>query len=114
MVAPRVIDTPLGMMSGNVKRRVLEMVSQAAGEDVDRQVILFLTQSEISHTEDILDAQSDTTVTLTKTDDYPADLMNDPKVERSEVRLCSCTHREYCDRCQRTNCEDFQLKYRTA
>ena len=114
VVAPRVIDTPLGMMSGNVKRRVLEMVSQAAGEDVDRQVILFLTQSEISHAEDILDAQSGTTVTLTKTDDYPADLVNDPRTDQSEVRLCACTHREYCDRCQRTNYEDFQLTYRTA
>ncbi|QDV48457.1 AAA family ATPase [Gimesia fumaroli] len=112
VVAPRVIDTPLGMMSGNVKRRVLEMVSKAAGEDVDRQVILFLTQSEISHTEDILDKQSGITFTLVKTDDYPADLMNAPKAQQSEVRLCSCTHREYCDQCQRTNYEDFHLNYR--
>ena len=114
VVAPRVIDTPLGMMSGNVKRRVLEMVSQSAGEDVDRQVVLFLTQSEISHTEDILDEQSGMTVTLTKTDDYPADLMNDPGTSQSEIRLCECTHREYCDRCQRTNYEGFNLTYRSA
>ena len=115
VVAPRVIDTPLGMMSGNVKRRVLEMVSQAAREEeVDRQVILFLTQSEISHAEDILDQRSGVTVTLTKTDDYPADLTNDPKAERSEVRLCSCTHREYCDQCQRTNYDDFNLTYRAT
>ena len=114
VVAPRVIDTPLGMMSGNVKRRVLEMVSQPAGEDVDRQVVLFLTQSEISHTEDILDEQSGMTVTLTKTDDYPADLMNDPGTSQSEILLCECTHREYCDQCQRTNYEDFNLTYRSA
>ena len=114
VVAPRVIDTPLGMMSGNVKRRVLEMVSKAAGDEVDRQVILFLTQSEIAHTEDILDKQSGTTMTLTKTDDYPADLMNDPRAEQSEVRMCVCTHRQYCDQCQRTNYEDFKLEYRTA
>ena len=114
VVAPRVIDTPLGMMSGNVKRRVLEMVSQAAGDDVDRQVILFLTQSEIAHTEDILDKQSGTTMTLTKTDDYPADLMNDPRADQSEVRMCLCTHRQYCDQCQRTNYEDFKLDYRSA
>ncbi len=112
VVAPRVIDTPLGMMSGNVKRRVLDMVSKAAGEDVDRQVVLFLTQSEISHTEDILDNQSGVTFTLIKTDDYPADLMNDPEAEKSEVRLCNCTHREYCNQCQRTNYEDFHLSYR--
>ena len=114
VIAPRVIDTPLGMMSGNVKRRVLEMVSKSAGEDVDRQVILFLTQSEISHTEDILDNQSGVTITLIKTDDYPADLMNNPEAQHSEVRLCSCTHREYCDQCQRTNFDDFQLNYRAT
>lgn len=112
VVAPRVIDTPLGMMSGNVKRRVLEMVSRAAGEDVDRQVILFLTQSEIAHTEDILDKQSGKTVTLIKTDDYPADLVNGPHTGESEVKLCSCTHRQYCDQCQRINYEKFNLKYR--
>ena len=114
VVAPRVIDTPLGMMSGNVKRRVLEMVSKAAGEEVDRQVILFLTQSEIANTEDILDEQSGKTITLTKTDDYPADLMNDPRVGESEVKLCLCNHRQYCDQCQRTNYEEFNLEYRTS
>ena len=113
IVAPRVIDTPLGMMSGNVKRRVLEKVSKAAGEDVDRQVILFLTQSEISHTEDILDNQSGVTFTLIKTDDYPADLINDPEADKSEVQLCNCSHREFCNQCQRTNYEDFQLSYRS-
>ena len=42
VVAPRVIDTPLGMMSGSVKRRVLTTVSTPAGADeVDRQVVLF-------------------------------------------------------------------------
>ena len=113
VVAPRVIDTPLGMMSGNVKRRVLEIVSRAAGQDVDRQVVLFLTQSEIAHTEDILDKQSGVTVTLTKTDDFPADLVNDPEATQSEVRLCGCNHRQYCTRCQRTNYHDFQLQFRT-
>lgn len=114
VVAPRVIDTPLGMMSGNVKSRVLEMVSKKAGNEVDRQVILFLTQSEISHTEEILDAKVGRCVTLTKTDDYPADLMNDPKAELSEVRLCGCSHRQFCDRCQRNNFEDYGLTYRAA
>ena len=114
VVAPRVIDTPLGMMSGNVKSRVLEMVSKKAGNEVDRQVILFLTQSEISHTEEILDAKVGKSVTLTKTDDYPADLVNDPQTERSEVRLCGCSHRQFCDRCQRNNFEDYGLSYRAA
>ena len=112
VVAPRVIDTPLGMMSGNVKHRVLDIVSQPANGNVDRQVVLFLTQSEISHIEDILDERSGLTVTLIKTDDYPADLVNDPKASQSEVLLCRCTHREYCDQCQRTNHGNYQLIYR--
>ena len=114
VVAPRVVDTPLGMMAGNTKSRVLDMVSKPAGEQVDRQVILFLTQSEIAHTEKILDSRVGQSVTLTKTDDYPADLVNDPEAEQSEVRLCSCSHREFCDLCQRNNFEDYGLVYKTA
>lgn len=114
VVAPRVIDTPLGMMSGSVKRRVLEMVSQPAGNEVDRQVILFLTQSEISHTEQILDERAGQSITLTKTDDFPADLVNDPNVEQSEVLSCSCNHRQFCEICQRVNFEDYGLGYRAA
>ena len=82
-MAPRVIDTPLGMMSGNVKRRVLTTVAAPAQKnEIDRQVVLFLTQSEIANTEDILDDRVGSIVTLTKTDDYPADLVNDPRAER--------------------------------
>jgi DNA sulfur modification protein DndD len=114
VVAPRVIDTPLGMMSGNVKRRVLNMVSQAAGEQVDRQVVLFLTQSEISHTEAILDTRVGRSMTLTKSDDYPADLVNDPRADQSVITICDCSHRQYCDTCQRTNFEDYKLEYRSA
>ncbi len=112
VTAPRVIDTPLGMMSGNVKRRVLAMVSQPVGQDVDRQVILFLTQSEISHTEDILDGRVGTFTTLTKTDDFPTDLLHDPGAVQPEVRQCQCSHRQYCDLCQRRNYQDFALQYR--
>lgn len=114
VVAPRIIDTPLGMMSGSVKRRVLEMISKVTDEDIDRQVILFLTQSEISHTEDILDDSSGKTCTLIKTDDYPTDLINDPKAMQSEVRLCGCSHRQYCVHCERKNHADFKLSYRTS
>ena len=111
-VAPRVIDTPLGMMSGNVKRRVLNMISRAAKEDIDRQVILFLTQSEISHTEGILDKASGMTFTLINTDKFPGDLMNDPKSSQPEILLCRCSHREYCDQCQLNNYDEFNLNHR--
>ena len=113
VVAPRVIDTPLGMMSGSVKRRVLSTVSKSANNDeIDRQVVLFLTQSEIANTEDILDDKVGRVVTLTKTDDYPADLINDPGVDLPEVRLCACNHRQYCSVCQRKSSNEYQLSYR--
>ena len=113
VVAPRVIDTPLGMMSGNVKRRVLTTVASPKGEnEIDRQVVLFLTQSEIANTEDILDCRVGKIVTLTKTDDYPADLVNNPKAAQPEVRLCACNHRQYCEACQRKNSGEFDLDYR--
>ena len=115
VVAPRVIDTPLGMMSGNVKRRVLTTVAAPAGEDeIDRQVVLFLTQSEIANTEDILDDRVGTIVTLTKTDDFPADLVKDPHADRPEVRVCVCNHRQYCVDCQRKNSDDFELTFRAS
>ena len=115
VVAPRVIDTPLGMMSGSVKRRVLTTVSTPAGADeADRQVVLFLTQSEIANTEDILDDKVGSVVTLTKSDDYPADLVNDPEVVLPEIRLCECNHRQYCSLCQRKNSNEFQLKHRAT
>ena len=115
VVAPRVIDTPLGMMSGNVKRRVLEMISKAADGEVDRQVILFLTQSEISHTEDILDERAGKTITLIKTGDYPKDLVNNPGTDPDQpvVLACECTHRQFCVQCERTNSLNYQLNYRS-
>ena len=114
VIAPRVIDTPLGMMSGSVKRRVLATVAAAAGEEeIDRQVVLFLTQSEISNVEDILDNKVGAIVTLTKTDDYPADLVNDPEADQTEIRVCACSHRQYCETCHRKTSDAFQLSYRS-
>ncbi len=115
VVAPRVIDTPLGMMSGNVKRRVLTTVAAPAREnEIDRQVVLFLTQSEIANTEDIIDDRVGTIVTLTKTDDFPADLVNDPQPDRPEIRVCMCNHRQFCVACQRKNSGEFDLQYRSS
>lgn len=112
VVAPRIIDTPLGMMSGGVKERVLEMVSKPARLDVDRQVVLFLTQSEIAQTEEILDSRVGASMTLTKTDDFPTDLVYDPRASRSEVRVCECSHRQCCSCCQRHSSQSFNLRFR--
>src|SRR5207249_2587890 len=71
VIAPRVIDTPLGMMSGGVKRRVVEIISNPdlvpfageAGEGPNKnrqefQVVLFLTRQEILMVEDLLDLRA--------------------------------------------------------
>ena len=49
VTAPNVIDTPLGMMDGFVKRSVLKTTIQESS-----QLILFLTRSEIKDCEDII------------------------------------------------------------
>ena len=64
--APNVIDTPLGMMSGYVKRSVLTTAVRESS-----QLILFLTRSEIADCEEILDAESGLVVTLTNPAHYP-------------------------------------------
>ena len=58
--APNVIDTPLGMMSGYVKKSVLKTVIQESS-----QLVLFLTRSEIAGCEDILDTEAGQVITLT-------------------------------------------------
>ncbi len=63
VAAPRIIDTPLGMMAGAVKRRTVEMISRPPIPNLDpsqrpqpeHQVVLFLTRSEIAQVEDVLD-----------------------------------------------------------
>ena len=94
--APNVIDTPLGMMSGDVKESVLETTI-----DESSQLILFLTRSEITDCEDILDVGAGKVFTLTNSAHYPEMLLNDPKVETPRIMLCECNHRENCNCCVR-------------
>ncbi len=94
--APNVIDTPLGMMSGLVKRSVLkEAISKSS------QLILFLTRSEIAGCEDILDEKAGVITTLTNPAHYPKILINDPGIEERKVVRCACTHKEECQLCER-------------
>ena len=58
--APNVIDTPLGMMSDYVKRSVLKTTIQESS-----QLILFLTRSEITDCEEVLDQEAGKIITLT-------------------------------------------------
>ena len=93
--APNVIDTPLGMMSGFVRRRVLSTVVRESS-----QLILFLTRSEIRECEDILDTSASKVITLTNTTHYPNRLINDPGTTEKKVLRCECNHRSECKLCK--------------
>ena len=94
--APNVIDTPLGMMSGYVKRSVLKTVIRESS-----QLLLFLTRSEIADCEEILDVEAGRIVTLTNPVHYPRMLVNDPQVNERTILRCECNHRHVCPQCQR-------------
>ena len=94
--APNVIDTPLGMMSGYVKRSVLKTAIRESS-----QLVLFLTRSELADCEEILDAEAGQVITLTNPAHYPRMLVNDPQVKERMVLRCECSHRQECELCQR-------------
>lgn len=94
--APNVIDTPLGMMSGYVKREVLRLAAEQSS-----QLVLFLTHSEIAGCEDILDKWAGRIYTVTNPAHYPKILVNDPGVDDIGVLLCDCDHRDHCELCER-------------
>ena len=94
--APNVIDTPLGMTSGYVKRSILKTAVRESA-----QLILFLTHDEIAGCEDILDEAAGVVFTLTTPAHYSKMLVNDPGVTESKVLRCECDHRSECQLCQR-------------
>lgn len=102
--APNVIDTPLGMMSGFVKRSVLKTTI-----DKSSQLILFLTRSEIADCEEILDSAADRVITLTNPTHYPIILMNAPQTDQITILKCECDHRQECSLCQRKKDADFVI-----
>jgi DNA sulfur modification protein DndD len=94
--APNVIDTPLGMMAGYVKRSVLKTAARESS-----QLILFLTRSEIAGCEDILDEKAGLVFTLTNPAHYPKILINDPHVNERKILRCNCSHNSECALCTR-------------
>jgi DNA sulfur modification protein DndD len=94
--AMTVIDTPLGMADGAVRRALLKTL---INESV--QPILFLTYSEIKEVEDILDEAVGCSQTMTNSQHYPDQLVNKPKTGFSEVLVCQCNHRQSCKICKR-------------
>ena len=94
--APNVIDTPLGMMGGFVRRSVLRTAIQESS-----QLVLFLTRAEILQCEDILDEEAGRVITLTNPAHYPRMLVNDPNVTERMILKCDCDHRTDCTICAR-------------
>ena len=94
--APNVIDTPLGMTSGFVKRSILRTAVRES-----TQLVLFLTHDEIAGCEDIIDHAAGVVVTLTNPAHYPKMLVNDPGVADRKVLRCECSHRNDCQLCLR-------------
>ena len=105
--APNVIDTPLGMTSGFVKRSILRTAVRESA-----QLILFLTHDEISGCEEIIDEAKGVVFTLTNPAHYPKMLVNDPGVAERKVLCCECDHRSECQLCQRR--VDTQVELETA
>ena len=102
--APRIIDTPLGMTSGTVKQRTVELLTAPVEKvDVPYQVVLLMTRSEIRGIEELLDERAGVVSTLSCSKDYPRDLLNEWDPGAPTVRTCTCNHRQICSICERRN-----------
>jgi DNA sulfur modification protein DndD len=100
--APRIIDTPLGMVAGGVKTRMVDAITKPTGAELpDFQVILLLTRSEIRDVEELIDERAGVVRTLSCSKDYPEDLTYPWGVDHPTTRACTCNHRESCRICAR-------------
>jgi len=95
---PRVIDTPLGMIAGGVRERMVKAITSP--NNLDSQTVLLLTRSEIRDIEDLLTERAGEYWTLTCSKDVK-DLVHPWGADRAEVRVCGCTHRQSCELCAR-------------
>ena len=110
--APRIIDTPLGMTSGTVKHRMVDLLTKPTASDgLPYQAILFMTRSEIRDIEELIAARAGLVTTLTCSKDYPVDLVNDWSEGLPVVRTCQCDHSEICAVCVRRS-DSGRFKYR--
>ncbi len=102
ITAPRLIDTPLGMVSGGVKQRMVSTITHPpTGDEPPYQVILLLTRSEIMEVGDLLARHAGAFVTISCSKDYPADLVYDWAGDEPVIRACPCTHEQSCQICAR-------------
>lgn len=101
-IAPRMIDTPLGMVSGGVKSRMLDAVTKAPTDGLPAfQIILFLTRSELRDVEYLIDERAGNVMTLSCSEHYPADLTHPWETNYPVSRICLCDHRHSCRICAR-------------
>ena len=112
--APRIIDTPLGMTSGAVKHRMVDLLTTpTTPDDLPYQAILFMTRSEIRDIEELIAERAGLVTTLTCSKDYPVDLVNDWSDGLPVVRTCPCDHEEICEVCARRT-DSGRFRYREA
>ena len=102
VVAPNVIDTPLGMTSGYVKRSILRTAIRESA-----QLVLFLTHDEIVGCEEIIDQSAGIVTTLTNPAHYPTILVNEPLSDARMIVACECNHRSDCAVCERRTDADL-------
>ncbi len=101
-VAPRIIDTPLGMVAGGVKHRMVDAITSPPAEAAPNfQVVLLLTRSEVRDVEALLDERAGVSSTMSCSKDYPEDLRFPWGVDKPVVRTCACNHRRSCRVCAR-------------
>ena len=67
------------------------------------QKILLMTPKEIEGVESLLEKAVGEACTLTNSQHFPEQLVNDPGLDYNEVLVCSCGPQpsSYCDVCQR-------------
>lgn len=94
--APNVIDTPLGMTSGYVKKAILRTAIRESA-----QLILFLTHDEIFGCEEIIDQYAGSIFTVTNSAHYPKMLVHNPGTREQKALRCECNHRKTCNTCER-------------
>lgn len=94
--APNVIDTPLGMTSGYVKKSILRTAIRESA-----QLVLFLTHDEIAGCEDIIDEFAGAIFTISNSAHYPKMLVHNPGTREQMALRCECDHRHTCPKCER-------------
>lgn len=102
VTAPRIIDTPLGMIAGGVKTRMVDAITKPAGPGLpDFQVVLLLTRSEVRDVEDLLDQRAGLITTMSCSKDFPEDLVHSWQADHPLIKICRCNHHESCLVCAR-------------